>query len=496
MQIYEWQLEGAIMGSIHSLEAIQTGMYLLTATDMCRATKTDTINVIIEDDCVWPGDTNYDYIVNNKDLLPIGLAFGTSGFSRPNASLNWEGQACQDWGNVQVENNINYKHIDTNGDGMIDSNDALAITANYGKTHNPIYPNPSPNSSLISLETELTSANTFEPSSTNFVIIDLILKENEDNQDIAAYGLAFDLEYDIPSFLGTINNVSVLFEDSWLGSADEMLTIWKHIPEQNKIEMGMTRINQQNALGKGKIGEVIVEIDIEVVTFDQIALDFATSNIDMVLSNNTFVPVNTNTATFNFTNDACNTPTNLQETNLTCNDVTLNWDAMPNADIYRLRGRKADKPFKVFPDMTNNFRTFTGGLSPNTTYEWHVRTKCGDTWTDYAPLQSFTTPTCKNSHYDASKDPFLNETTAFFSQINLFPNPAKNDLHISFTSFSEENINVKVIDILGKTVLAEKIEILQGENNFDLNIETLQKGTYFLEIENGFERNIQKFLVL
>jgi len=44
--------------------------------------------------------------------------------------------------------------------------------------------------------------------------------------------------------------------------------------------------------------------------------------------------------------------------------------------------------------------------------------------------------------------------------------------------------------------LVEKIEILQGENSFNLNIETLQKGTYFLEMENGFERSVQKFLVM
>jgi len=50
---------------------------------------------------------------------------------------------------------------------------------------------------------------------------------------------------------------------------------------------------------------------------------------------------------------------------------------------------------------------------------------------------------------------------------------------------------VKVIDILGKTVLAEKIESLQGENNFMLNVKDLQKGSYFLQIDE----NVQKFII-
>jgi len=131
-------------------------------------------------------------------------------------------------------------------------------------------------------------------------------------------------------------------------------------------------------------------------------------------------------------------------------------------------------------------------LQTNTTYEWSVHTKCDGVWTDYAPLQSFTTPTCKNSTYKPANDPFFtNQTHSFFSQINLYPNPAKNNLNISFTSFSKEIINVKVIDILGKTVLAEKIESLQGENNFMLNVKDLQKGSYFLQIDE----NVQKFII-
>ena len=188
----------------------------------------------------------------------------------------------------------------------------------------------------------------------------------------------------------------------------------------------------------------------------------------------------------------CGPPSNLHETDLTCSTVTLNWNAVGIADAYQLAGRKAGGQIKVFEETDLTFRSFNGGLQPNTTYDWSVRTKCDGVWTGYASVKSFTTPTCKNSTYDETKDPFfVNENEGFLSEINLYPNPAKNNLNINFMSFSEKNTNVKVIDILGKTVLVEQIEVLQGENNFDLNVEDLQSGTYFVQINEA----VQKFMV-
>ena len=80
-------------------------------------------------------------------------------------------------------------------------------------------------------------------------------------------------------------------------------------------------------------------------------------------------------------------------------------------------------------------------------------------------------------------------------KILLFPNPAKDELHINFTSFETENIQLSITDILGKTVLKQDFESKQGENNILLQIDKLQTGYYFLTIDNGTQQSIEKFMV-
>ncbi|MGB1207215.1 MAG: T9SS type A sorting domain-containing protein [Chitinophagales bacterium] len=192
----------------------------------------------------------------------------------------------------------------------------------------------------------------------------------------------------------------------------------------------------------------------------------------------------------------CDIPTELWVTDLSCSAVTLHWTTMPNAEAYQLAGRKQGGIAKVFPETQNTFRAFDNGLQTNTTYEWSVRTKCNGSWSDWhTPIATFITPICKNSNYDSTQDPFVNETDDFFHEINLYPNPTKNELHINFTSFATENMQLNVTDILGKTVLKQDIETKQGENKFTLEVEHLKTGTYFLIIKNEAQQNVEKFTI-
>lgn len=88
-------------------------------------------------DFVWPGDFNNDGIVNHIDALYLGVAFGdTTGPIRPNASINWTPQKAQDWSTAV--NQVNKKHQDANGDGVINQADFQILLDNFGKTHTTI----------------------------------------------------------------------------------------------------------------------------------------------------------------------------------------------------------------------------------------------------------------------------------------------------------------------------------------------------------------------
>ena len=76
-----------------------------------------TILVMNGDDCVWPGDANDDALVNNADVLPLGLFFEDNGPVRPDLSVEWTAQYSIDWEYPSLLEITDRKHADTNGDG-------------------------------------------------------------------------------------------------------------------------------------------------------------------------------------------------------------------------------------------------------------------------------------------------------------------------------------------------------------------------------------------
>jgi len=89
---------------------------------------------------VWPGDVNYDGVIDNMDVALLHLYLGFTGPARDIVHQNifFQGHSAQDWG-VQQENGQDIKHFDCNGDGVISIEDQNAIVLNWGYTH-PIDP--------------------------------------------------------------------------------------------------------------------------------------------------------------------------------------------------------------------------------------------------------------------------------------------------------------------------------------------------------------------
>ena len=91
-----------------------------------------TINLVPEPTqlLVWPGDTDNNGIVNQADVLPIGIFWELNGPVRPYASLTWSEQSCPSWSSDQRAT-----YVDATGDGTINMNDIIPIGLNWGKKH-------------------------------------------------------------------------------------------------------------------------------------------------------------------------------------------------------------------------------------------------------------------------------------------------------------------------------------------------------------------------
>lgn len=78
---------------------------------------------------IWPGDTNNDCKVDEYDILPIAMYWKMKVSPRRDTSLDWEGISVE----VLTDEEMKAVYADTNGDGIIDASDILAIGRNWGK---------------------------------------------------------------------------------------------------------------------------------------------------------------------------------------------------------------------------------------------------------------------------------------------------------------------------------------------------------------------------
>jgi len=73
----------------------------------------------------------------------------------------------------------------------------------------------------------------------------------------------------------------------------------------------------------------------------------------------------------------------------------------------------------------------------------------------------------------------------------IFPNPFKSELNVNVTSALNKSIEVSLVNTLGKLVLLQDFDLIQGENNLYLNLDnvSLSEGMFILMVrdKNGFQ---------
>ena len=203
---------------------------------------------------VWPGDANDDRIADIFDLLPIGLAHDSTGSVRPNASLSWQAQPSPFWNTYLGPDSLNYKFIDTDGNGTINADDTLAISLNYGLGHNKTFETSTTEGS-VPLQIELSSDSAVAGDS---IQIKVRLGTPQQIAD-SIYGLAFTLYYD-PAFLDS-NSVKIDLSQTWMGTPNQnLLTMAHHFPSLGRIDLGVTRTDHQDTSGQGIVATIEVVV--------------------------------------------------------------------------------------------------------------------------------------------------------------------------------------------------------------------------------------------
>lgn len=200
---------------------------------------------------VWPGDADHNLVANNNDLLPIGLYYGLTGPARASIGNIWQAELCASWTLNQI-NGADLKHIDCNGDGIIDSNDTLAINLNFNATHTITAINNYNNERLTAPDIYfITSGNSYNAG--DWVDLEVWLGNSTLSVN-NLYGIAFNINYD--ASLVQPGTESITYPVSWLGSpGTDAIKMMKIDAIANTAYGVITRTDHSNSSGFGKIAD-------------------------------------------------------------------------------------------------------------------------------------------------------------------------------------------------------------------------------------------------
>jgi len=84
---------------------------------------------------------------------------------------------------------------------------------------------------------------------------------------------------------------------------------------------------------------------------------------------------------------------------------------------------------------------------------------------------------------------------SFVSALNIQPNPANEAIHVSFNVQQAGEYDVRVVNVIGATVLQSKINLINGGNEMMLTTSSLNNGLYFYALSKDNQTFTQKFVV-
>ena len=137
-----------------------------------------------------------------------------------------------------------------------------------------------------------------------------------------------------------------------------------------------------------------------------------------------------------------------------------------------------------------SLRTEELDLSPGTSY----RGLSSRTWCD-PNGGAYKSPTWTSLLFWTMPTVVRLEGGTTINNLDVYPNPSRDIFNVTFTSEDAQDLEVRVINVVGEVVYTENLDQFIGEYSKQVDLATYTKGVYFLEIttNNGV---INKKLIL
>jgi len=190
----------------------------------------------------------------------------------------------------------------------------------------------------------------------------------------------------------------------------------------------------------------------------------------------------------------CDNVTNVTATPTSSTATDFCWDSVSTYSFVRLQYRE-DVPGSSFSNiggmgvMSPLVCKTKNGLTPGLNYRVMWRTWCNPSGGPYRSAQwdgpvLWTQPTSIRV-----------EGGTAINNLDVYPNPSRDIFNVSFTSEDIQDLDVRIINVIGEVVYSENLNKFVGEYTKQVDLSTYTKGVYFLEIttDNGV---INKKLIL
>jgi fibronectin type 3 domain-containing protein len=163
--------------------------------------------------------------------------------------------------------------------------------------------------------------------------------------------------------------------------------------------------------------------------------------------------------------------------------ATLTWPAIPNATMYLVAYGEASALNLLSISVPTNQITLSN-LRPNTTYKVRIRVTCGNDRSVFTPTVQFTTLA-----------PREDAVSSDLKSLTLYPNPARSQANIRFTSTEAGVVEVKLLDLSGRQIYQSSVLTAKGNNESTLSLEGLPAGLYLVQLEVDGYRSVTKLWI-
>ena len=407
-------------------------------------------------DSVYPGDANHDAIVDNSDVLALGLAYNDAGLARPNPSINYTAQFCQNWVDT-FSNGINTKHADCNGNGIVNADDTTAIIQNFQLVNPRSNANGGRQSDAVFaihfLNDTIVGGDT--------LVADVLLGDLATSTS-NVYGLSYSLHFD-PAIIDT-SFVVLTYSNSWLANASDKISLTQYNKSIGQINSVVTRIDHNNQNGGGAIARLYL-LTKTAANVSQIYNSVTASVFDLNLIDNKgskqILNLVGDTALVIYANPNAVAGSLVSDSLLICIGSHATLHAQYVADISSLKWYRNSSVFTV----TTSYDTIKTVTQAGTYY---IKA------TNYFGIQSISDSVVITTHdcNATSIGALINDD----SEIRVYPNPASAQFFIQTNGIEIEQVNI--YNTTGMLMQSARPQTV----NFKLETGNLASGVYIAEI--------------